>query len=675
MRTSQIVRMLLATASFLAQTAVAGESPPVGAGLSDSANPQQAGVAAAKAQDGAGGDSIRKVELIVDGAKTGAVISPYLYGQFMEHMGRCIRDGIWAEKLNDRKFLLPPGKSWEIVKPEGAKFDAFHDPAGAYAGDHCLALWLRGESAGPCGIRQGKIGLIAGKEYVGYAILASVGAAATVDIRLSNAQSVTLTDVGPAYRKYEFRFKADTTTEDASLAVTIAKPAYVWVGAMSLMPADNVKGMRADVLPLIRQLAPPIIRWPGGNFVSGYNWKDGIGDRDRRPPRWERAWEAVEDNDFGIDEFMAFCAEVGTEAYIAVNTGLGSVEDACDELDYVNGSPTTRWGAERGRNGHVAPYGVIWWGIGNEMYGNWQLGAVPADQYALRHNAFVDAMRGRDPKIKVIACGHPGKWNDTIVPGCAKHMDMLSGHFYGLRKFHLPFAPADAAAYRANFPTYSDHVAVGLRNMVNDFRSRKPGAVKLSADEWGIVREWGKPAHVPDSEGVGIFEHYFCLGDAIAIARGVHELLRSADVVGMANWSETVNVVGAIKTTRNHAVLDAVGHVLALYRSHLGGRLVPLAVPGGVPLDAVAASDGKSISIALINYSTTDALQVTLKGTGRKAVAWRIGASDLGAFNVPGQPEAVRSEQLKDAVNLDAPVILPAHSITVLKGLSREQER
>ena len=639
---------------------------------------QAAACAVAQSADSAapeaGCNPVHKVELMVDGAKTGAEISPYMYGQFIEHMGRCIRDGIWAEKLNDRKFLLPTGKSWEIVKPAAAKFNAFHDPAGAYAGDHCMALWLRGESAGPCGIRQGKLGLIAGKEYVGYAILASVGAPATVEIRLSNAQSVTLTDVGPTYRKYEFRFKADATTNDASLSVTMAKPGYVWVGAISLMPADHVKGMRADVLPLIRQLAPPILRWPGGNFVSGYNWKDGIGDRDRRPPRWERAWEAVEDNDVGIDEFMTLCAESGTEAYIAVNTGLGSVEDACDELDYVNGSTKTRWGAERARNGRAEPYGVTWWGIGNEMFGGWQLGVVPADQYALRHNAFVNAMRGRDPKIKVIAVGHLGKWNDTIAPGCAKHMDMLSGHFYGRRSYHLPFASKDAAAYKADFPAYSGKVAAGVRQMVNDFRKRDMKEVKFVADEWGIVREWEntKNPPTPDSEGVGIFEHYFCLGDAITIARGMHELLRSADVVGMANWSEMVNVVGTIKTTRNHAALDAVGHVLALYRKHLGGRLVPLTVPGGVPLDAVAANDGKSLSIALINYSTTDTLQVNLKGASGKAVAWRIGASDLGAFNVPGQPEAVRSERLKDDVNLDAPIMLPAHSITVLKVLSKE---
>ena len=149
----------------------------------------------------------------------------------------------------------------------------------------------------------------------------------------------------------------------------------------------------------------PIMRWPGGNFVSGYNWKDGIGDRDRRPPRWDRAWNDVEDNDFGIDEFMVFCRDVNIEPLVVVNTGLGSVELAAEEVEYVNGAPASRWGAERAKNGRARPYGVTWWGIGNEMFGQWQLGNVSVQQYAMRHNAFVSAMRKIDPGIRVVAVG------------------------------------------------------------------------------------------------------------------------------------------------------------------------------------------------------------------------------------------------------------------------------
>jgi alpha-N-arabinofuranosidase len=438
--------------------------------------------------------------------------------------------------------------------------------------------------------------------------------------------------------------------------------------------------MRADTLELVRKLAPPITRWPGGNFVSGYCWRDGLGDRDRRPPRWERAWQAVEDNDFGLDEFLAFCAEAGTEPYIAVNTGLGSVADAADEVEYANGSPQTRWGAERAKNGHPEPYNVAWWGIGNEMYGGWQLGNVPVERYALRHKAFVEAMRAKDARIKVIAVGAPGGWNDLILSACARHMDLLSGHHYTERKLRVPFSPEDARKYEEGFLAYSGHVAAGVRGLVADLRKRQGKGqpdvdrIRLAVDEWGIVRDWNP---TPDASGVGAFEHYYCLGDALAVARALHELLRSADVVAMANWAQTVNVIGAIKTSRTHAALDPAGHVLALYRAHLKGDLVPLVAPGLFAVDAVAAWDKKAglLAIGLVNFSPTQEVAVALKlADGAKlsaAAAWRITGPSLGATNLPGQPEAVTTTRLAEPVPLDAPVVLPARSVTVLE-LPRE---
>ncbi len=442
------------------------------------------------------------------------------------------------------------------------------------------------------------------------------------------------------------------------------------------MPADNVNGMRADVLALIKRLNPPITRWPGGNFVSGYDWKDGIGERDRRPPRWERAWNAVEDNDFGIDEFIRFCADARTEPYIAVNTGLGSALDAADEVEYATGSSHSRWGAERARNGHPKPYQVTWWGIGNEMYGNWQLGNVPVERYAFRHNSFVAAMKARKPDIKVIAVGSPGRWNDILLPISATHMDLLSGHHYTERKFKVPFTPEDAARYEAAFPTYSGRVIEGVRHLVTDYRQRLASGspelnrVRLAIDEWGIVRDWN-PA--PDGPGVGPFEHYYPLGDGLAAARGLHELLRSADLVSMANWAQTVNVIGAIKASRNYAVLDSVGHVLALYRTQVGGKLIPVNLTAGVPVDAVAALDQKTsrLSLGLVNYSPTEEVALSLKSVGgalpRAAHAWRINGPSLEAINVPGKPEAVTTQTLP-TVELGAPIRLPAHSITVLKA-------
>jgi len=612
--------------------------------------------------------------LSLDLSRPGPAISPYIYGQFIEHLGRCIHDGIWAEKLQDRKFLQALDKSpWRAAGPAG---NVFLDPAGA------LALWRRGETPGDCGISQNDIGVLAGKEYVGYAVVSAASGEPALEVGLAwgdgdaERQTVLLTGLRREYRRIPFRFKVAGTTESASFSIRLVKPGLVWIGCLSLMPADNVNGMRADVLALIKQLNSPITRWPGGNFVSGYNWKDGIGERDRRPPRWERAWNAVEDNDFGLDEFMRFCAEVRTEPYIAVNTGLGSVQDAADEVEYATGSSRSRWGAERARNGHRKSYAIAWWGVGNEMYGDWQLGNVPVERYALRHNSFAAAMKAKDPHIKIIGVGTPGRWNDVLLPISAAHMDLLSGHHYTERKFKVPFTPEDAAKYEEAFPAYSGSVMRGVRGLVEDYRKRladgnpELGRVRLAIDEWGIVRDWN-PA--PDGPGVGPFEHSYPLGDGLASARALHELIRAADLVAMANWAQTVNVIGAIKANRNHAVLDSVGHLLALYRAQVGGSLVPVQLSSEAPVDAVAALDPKSgrLSLALVNYSATEGVAVSLKADAgtlpRTAQARRINGPSLTAINVPGQPETITIQALPP-VDLGEPIRLPAHSITVLKG-------
>jgi len=621
--------------------------------------------------------------LSLDLSRPGPAISPYLYGQFIEHLGRCIHDGIWAEQLQDRKFLLALDKSpWQVARPGGVAFDAYLDAAGAYAGEHCLALWRRGEGSGDCGVSQKDIGVIAGKEYIGYAVVSAVSGEPSLEAGLAwgegaaGQQTVPLTGLGREYRRIPFRFKAGGTTESATFSIRLVKPGLVWIGCISLMPADNVNGMRADVLALIKQLKAPITRWPGGNFVSGYDWRDGIGERDRRPPRWERAWNAVEDNDFGLDEFMRFCAEVPTEPYIAVNTGLGSVRNAADEVEYATGSSHSRWGAERARNGHAKPYRVAWWGIGNEMYGDWQLGSVPVERYALRHNSFVAAMKAKNPAIKAIAVGSPGRWNDILLPISAAQMDLLSGHHYTQRKFKVPFTPEDAAKYEEAFPAYSASVMDGVRHLVADYRQRLTGGnpelsrVRLAIDEWGIVREWNS---APDGPGIGPFEHYYPLGDGLASARALHELIRSADLVGMANWAQTVNVIGAIKASRTHAVLDSVGHVLALYRAQVGGSLVPVKLSSEVRVDAVAALDPKTgrLALGLVNYSPAEDVVLSLKAAAgalpRTAQAWRINGPSLAAINVPGKSEAVTTQTLP-VVDLGEPIRLPAHSITVLKS-------
>jgi alpha-N-arabinofuranosidase len=178
------------------------------------------------------------------------------------------------------------------------------------------------------------------------------------------------------------------------------------------MPANNVQGFRAEVIAALKQLHSGVYRWPGGNFISGHEWRDAIGDPDKRPPIMDPVWQAVQPNDVGTDEFMALCYLLDVEAYITVNAGFGDAWSAAQLVEYVNGAVTTPMGRLRAANGHPQAYGVKFWGIGNEPWGEWQLGFMPVAQFERKYNLFANAMRKVDPTIKLIA---PGAMPDAMT--------------------------------------------------------------------------------------------------------------------------------------------------------------------------------------------------------------------------------------------------------------------
>jgi alpha-L-arabinofuranosidase len=169
-------------------------------------------------------------------------------------------------------------------------------------------------------------------------------------------------------------------------------------------PLSDEHGFRKDVLDAVRRLRPPVLRWPGGNFVSGYHWLDGVGPKNSRPRRMDLAWHAEEPNRFGTDEFIAFCDAVGAEPYICLNMGTGSVDEAQAWVEYCNGSGNTEWAARRRDNGHDAPYGVRYWGLGNEMYGSWQIGQMSADDYVKTARQWAKVLKWTDPGIELVSC-------------------------------------------------------------------------------------------------------------------------------------------------------------------------------------------------------------------------------------------------------------------------------
>jgi alpha-L-arabinofuranosidase len=571
----------------------------------------------------------------IDAAQVGEPISKYVYGQFIEHLGRCIYGGIWAEMLEDRKFFYPVGKSESPWKAVGGSDAVTMVREGAFVGEHSPQVALGGVK--PRGIEQAGLSLVEGRKYTGRIWLSrSTRGEAQVSLVWGDAagdrQTITVPNLGSEFSKTPLEFTVAKTTNSARLEITAGGEGTLTVGAVSLMPADNVSGMRADTLALLKELDAPVYRWPGGNFVSGYNWRDGLGEPDRRPPRKNPAWRGVEHNDFGIDEYMTFCRLLDTDPYITVNSGLGVVQTAVAELQYTNAPVTTPMGMLRAKHGHPEPYRVRFWAIGNEMYGNWQLGHMPLEKYVQKNNEFADAMRAVDPSIKLVAVGEVGPWSEGMLKNCAGHMDLISEHFYCRSK-------PDLAAHVRQIPDNVRRKVAAHRDYRKRFDSLQGKDIRIALDEWNY---W----YGPDVFGE-IGTRYF-LKDALGIAAGLNEMARSSDMIFMANYAQTVNVIGAIKTNKTAASFETTGLVLKLYRKHFG--VLPLATQSPRSLDAMAAlsPDRKTLTVTVVNPSLK-AVEIKLGVKGAKLAGsgtrWQIAGNDPMAFNDPGKPAVVSIEE------------------------------
>ncbi|MCA8977584.1 MAG: glycoside hydrolase family 127 protein, partial [Planctomycetes bacterium] len=592
----------------------------------------------------------------IDAGVIGEPISQYVYGQFIEHLGRCIYGGIWAEMLQDRKFFAAVGADDSPWRPCGAAVVAM-DTAAPFVGEHTPVV-RAATGGGAHGIAQRDLHLLAGGRYVGYAWLAGVAGETQVEaeVRLcwgdgpNDFAKVQLGRFGPEFRKAVFELSSPMATTTGRLEVIATTPAPLRIGTVSLMPADNKNGMRVDTLALLKRLDAPIYRWPGGNFVSGYDWHDGIGDRDRRPPRKNPAWTGIEHNDFGIHEYIAFCEELGTEPYVVCNSGLGQVDDAVAEIEYFHGDVSTPMGALRAKNGRKAPFHVTWWGVGNEMFGNWQLGHMPLADYIEKHAVFAAAMRQQDPSIKLIGVGEAGRWSEGMLAAGAD-MDLISEHFYNQEG---PGTAAHALQLRDSIRRIAD----AHRRYRETIPTLAGKDVRIALDEWNY---WYGP-HVFGELGTRYFQK-----DALGVAAGLNELARQSDLYFMANYAQTVNVIGAIKTTPTAAAMATTGLVLELYRHQFGS--LPVHARCADPIDVMAAltADGKVLTIAAVN-PTAEQLTIPLElqncaltGDGRR---FRI-AGDPQAYNEPGQSPAIDTRE--DSVHGVEDLELSPFSVTLLR--------
>lgn len=676
------------------------------------------------------------IEATIDASKAGEPITPLIFGGYMEPA----TTRVWAEMLTDRKFANPvtsavpplPANSFfrrfagEPFKPLGPDGSVTMDTVRPFVGRHSPRVALAANE--PRGIQQSKLRVAHGKSYAGYIYLAG-DAGSRVEVRLvwgsaaSDSQTIAIPTLSREYRKFPLHFTSAADSEDARLEIVGTGAGAFHIGTVSLMPADNLHGFHAGMVRLYKEMGFRMAKWPGGNFVSAYDWYDGIGDRDKRPPRHQAMWsDRVESNDVGLHEFIAFCRLLGAEPYLAINSGFGDAQSAAEEVEYCNGSAETRLGRLRAQNGHPEPFNIRLWCIGNEMYGDWQFGYMSLNQYWVKHNYIVEAMKKVDPSIKVTVSGaticeksiggaekrndfFPDKWerpvttrlpyefgglNDWdgwILQKCVDNIDNISEHTYA-----YPDLAFDADQQR--FVDVQDALQFRTRRLANRIGeafeawqkylemipSLKDKGIKFIFDEWGVRNRSadGKPHQLPG------------MVTPLSYALFLHELFRHSGMVAASCPTGGFFTV-LIDSTGETIGYAVEGLVLKLMSTHFAGAL-PLQVAGNspqqpmkgtpmvdigtsptgsptYPLDVVAAlsSDRKTLILSIVN-PTEEAQELSARIAGvslnQEGKLWQIAAPSANAANEPGKKPVVEILEYEQKASLEK-IEIPAISVNV----------
>lgn len=626
-------------------------------------------------------------------------LDPKLYGHFIEHMGRCIYGGLWGEMLANRKFNGPDLSEYGVVSPwisigkgPGIVFD--HDNTNFYAGDQAQKIIARQDDGRAHGVAQGSLALRRDRRYHLRLVVRQVGLAGPLRFALENKE-------GQPYVEQECRCDEgdwhvheatlSTPADDplARLAITFRGTGAVWLGAASLMPEEVYHGWRTDVLEAAQALHPTILRWPGGNYASAYHWQDGIGLRDRRPVRLDPAWGALEPNDVGTDEFLHLCHKLGAEPYLTINLGSGTAEEAAAWVEYCNGPADSPYGALRAANGHPEPYGVRYWGVGNETYGNWQYGHVDAETYAHRYLEFAGAMRAVDPTIELVGVGAqeyeaPG-WNDSVLAIAGDRLDYLSLHHYtpGYGPGQLPLE------HRPKHEELYPVVVAGPERVEELLQSAEETLarhglaerVRIALDEWNV---WVY-AHFE----CGLEEPYL-LRDGLYVAGVFNVLHRHPRLVGLASLAQLVNVLGAIYTTPAGFFTTPVYLANKLYVEHSGtvsvetttksptfaapaeAFLPPRAAARYVDAQATLDEAGERLYLSVVNRHREEPAKVQIEIDGATVSLEGAGYELNGPSSLSGNsitnPDVVKVQPAPEFLAGNRfTYTFPAHSATVME--------
>lgn len=466
----------------------------------------------------------------------------------------------------------------------------------------------------------------------------------------------------------------------------------------------DANGFRTDVMQEIRTLGVPIIRWPGGNFVSGYHWLDGVGPKKDRPRVLDRAWNTLETNQFGTNEFMTWCKQVGTEPLMGLNFGTGSAEMAAALVEYCNVDKGTRWSDLRRQHGYEAPHNVKYWCLGNEMDGPWQIGHMSAHEYGEKAADAARQMRVIDPALKLIACGSSGPfmptyltWDRQVLEECYDEVDGISLHRYFGNSEETGGDSSKYLALNLAMDRQIEQISA-VADMVGGVK-RSQKRLWLSFDEWNVWyrARTGDAVNGHRQEAPHLLEEVYNLEDALLVGGLINSLLRHADRVNVACLAQLVNVIAPLMTNETGVLRQTIYYPYLWALHNARGTVLSLAPEGptydvaqlGRPIEAggramaglgqvsyldVAATfdpAGKSATLLVLNRDLENAREFQVEWRGltptKVTSAQVITGPDLKATNTFDNPRNVVPQALEvPPAGTNMSLRLPAHSYSLV---------
>ena len=451
----------------------------------------------------------------------------------------------------------------------------------------------------------------------------------------------------------------------------------------------DASGCRTDVLEALRRLRFTAMRYPGGNFVSGYHWLDAVGPKENRPRTRDLAWQSIDTNRFGPNEFLALSERMGWTPMMAVNLGTGTPEEAKNWVEYCNVEGGSQWCDLRRAHGYEKPWNVKLWCLGNEMDGPWQIGHMPPEQYAILAQQAARMMKMVDPTLELVACGSCApdlptylEWDRKVLEHVKEDVEYLSVHRY------VGNEAGDTEEYLAVGASIDRQIEATDAVCLAAYHTKKTKRrVHLSVDEWNV---WYRARHGEHLDGAGkiappLLEEHYNLEDALVAAQFLNSFIRHADSVKIANLAQIVNVIAPILTRGDEMLLQSIFYPIEMIASRGEGTSLQVRVDGPgyaskkygpvTTLDASAILNGDRLSVSLVNRSLEEPMELRVHLADRAVASLEsaevVSGTDPKAENTYENPNAVVSRAFDDVTIQDGVATLKLPPLCVVAATFR----